>query len=64
MATKKAAFNPFESMLIGLITSLSEAGAEVMFQKIIDRDKKKAKIVLGTLKAAIEDVAAANKIKL
>lgn len=61
----KQAINPFvESMVISLITTLSEAGAEAMFQKLIDKNKAKAKIVLGTLKSAIVDVAAANKIKL
>lgn len=63
MAAQK--LNPFvEQMLITLITTLSEAGAEILFQKIVDKNKKKAAIVLGTLKSAIDDVAANNGIEL
>jgi len=57
-------FNPFEGIVIMFITTISESGAEIMFQKMIDKDKSKAKIVLNTLKSAIQDVAKANKIKL
>lgn len=61
----KKAINPFfEGIVISMITTLSEAGAEILFQKIVDKNKAKAKIVLTTLKAAIDDVAAANKMKL
>lgn len=63
MAAQK--LNPFvEQMLITLITTLSEAGAEILFEKIVDKNKKKAAIILGTLKTAIENVAESKGIEL
>jgi len=60
----KQQVSPFEGIAILVLSTVSEIGAESMFQKMIDKDKAKAKIVLNTLKSAIQDVAKANKIKL
>lgn len=60
-----AKLNPFlEAMLIPVITALAEQYGEAAFQKMIDGDKAKAKIVLTSLSKTINSVAKKNKITL
>ena len=57
--------NPFlESMLIPVIEMLAQSGSDILFQKMVDKDKEKAAIVLETLATSIKEVAKKNKIKL
>jgi hypothetical protein len=61
----KKAINPvLEGIIMSMITTLSEAGAEMLWQKMVDKDKAKATIVLRTLSQSINAVVKANKIKL
>lgn len=61
----KKAINPFlESIVLSLLSTLGEPGLEILLQKLVDKDKTKAKAVLTIFRNAARDVAAANKIKL
>lgn len=60
-----AKINPIlEAMIIPVLTALAEQGGETLFQKMVDHDKDKAKIVLSSLNKTITTVAKNNKIKL
>ena len=53
-----------EAMMIPVITALAETYGDAAFQKLIDGDKAKAKIVLTSLSKTITAVAKRNKISL
>ena len=56
--------NPFlEAMLIPLISELAKNGSDVLFQKMVDKDKENAAIVFAALMKSIKDVSAKNGIK-
>lgn len=60
-----AKVNPLlEAMAIPVITALAETYGEIAFQKLVDGDKAKAKIVLTSLSKTIASVAKKNKISL
>jgi len=60
-----AKLNPFlEGMLISMISEIAKTGSNSLFQKMVDKDKENAAIVLATLATSIKEVAKKNKIKL
>lgn len=57
--------NPFvENIVMGLLSTLGEPGLETLLQKLVDKDKTKAKTVLTVFRNAARDVAKNNGIKI
>lgn len=65
MKVKAAQANPFiEAMVFPVITFLAETAGDMAFQKMVDKDKERAGIILKSLYKKIAEVSKRNKIGL